>query len=447
MVIVGVIGFAVTSALCGATPDTSWSEAWMITARAGQGVFAALLLPAAVAIVFSSATPERRGRSMAMFFGVTGAFTALGPILGGYLVEWTWRSIFWVNIPVAALALLLTSRIRLVESRVDEEEIDARGAVLVGAGMALSVIGLSQATVWGWSSVATIGCIVGGILVLGLFVAVERRTRVPLVKLDIFRQPGFRVDSAVLFFAMAAFVPVSYFLSTYAHVSLGLSANETSKLLLQFFLGYLIAAQVGGRIFDAKGVKPTMILGCVVGIAGFVWWATNVTTLTTSAQMHPLLLAGAGVGLLLGPTSSDAVSRARGASYGEVNGINQTVRNYGSALAFAILGTIASHVFIDRFTTSLTDEGVPRGIAERIANEASNGTGGRGAEGVSATVRAAIERAAAEDFAIGMRAVIIAMAVSLGIALIIALRHPGDRPSAAQKTSQQAEPDEPQPAP
>ena len=139
---------------------------------------------------------------------------------------------------------------------------------------------------------------------------------------------------------MIGFVPVSYFLSMYAHISLGMDATEATHLLLFFFVGYFVAAQLGGRIFDARGAKPTILLGCAIAAAGFVWWATQVTHLDASAQHLPLLVAGAGVGLLLGPSSADAVSRAHDASYGEVTGVNQTVRNYGSALGFAVLGTV-----------------------------------------------------------------------------------------------------------
>lgn len=428
MVLIGVAGFAVTSALCGATPAESWAEAWMITARAAQGVFAALLMPAAISIVFASAPPDRRGRTLAMFFGLSGAFTALGPIVGGYLLEVSWRAIFWINLPVAAAALVLIATIGIVEQRVDEA-VDWRGAALIAAGMGLSVLGFSQAADWGWESVATWATLAGGVALLAAFVWFERRTAVPLVRLDVFRSRGMRADSAVLFFAMVAFVPVSYFLSIYASVSLGLDAHQSSRLLLQFFLGYLIAAQVGGRIFDARGAKPTIVLGCVLGIAGYAWWASNVTTLETGAQMHPMLLAGAGVGMLLGPASTDAVSRAVNATYGEVTGLNQTIRNYGSSMGFAIVGTLSAHVFIDRFTGSMVKLGVPHSEASRIAESAATGSGASASSGGSASLRESIERAAAHDFAFGMRAVLIAMAVSLGIALVMALRHPGDRPA------------------
>ena len=427
MVMVGVAGFAVTSALCGATPDTSWAETWLITARAAQGVFAALLMPAAIAIVYSSVPPDRRGRSMAMFFGITGAFTAVGPILGNYLLEWSWRAIFWINLPVAVAALAATATAHIAQKRVDEP-IDWRGAAVVAAGMGLSVVGFSEATTWGWDNPATWACLAGGVALLVLFVVLEARTPVPLVRLDIFRLRGFRVDSAVLFLAMIAFVPVSYFLSLYADISLGLSTGDTTQLLLLFFLGFLVAAQVGGRIFDSRGAKPTILLGCAIGAAGFGWWASQVTHLSRSDIHIPLIVAGAGIGMLLGPSSADAVSRAKAASYGEVTGVNQTVRNYGAALGFAILGTVLTHVFTGRFTDSLVSAGIPRGKAETIA-DSSTGSASTHAGSVPERAREAIERAAALDFAHGMRAVLIGMAVALALAFLVALLHPGDRPS------------------
>ena len=426
MVIVGVVGFAISSALCGATPDASWAEAWLITARTTQGAFAALLLPAAISIVYSSASAQRRGRSMAMFFGLTGAFTALGPVLGNYLLEWSWRTIFWINLPVAIAALVAIAFAPITQAR-RAGGIDWPGAALVASGMALSVVGFSQSDDWGWSSAATWSCLLAGAALILLFVRVERGRTVPLVRLDIFRVRGFRVDSLVLFFAMIAFVPTAYFLSVYANVSLGLDAGGASHLLLLFFLGFLIAAQVGGHIFDARGAKQTILLGCLVGIAGYAWWASTVTTLDAADQHHPLILAGAGIGFLLGPASTDAVSRSHDASYGEVTGINQTMRNYGSALGFAVLGTLASHVFAGRFASSLVGLGVDPGTADDLAHEAATGNAGA-ASSVPASVRGAVERAVAEDFALGMRAVLIGMAVALGCAFLIALRHPGDRP-------------------
>jgi MFS family permease len=110
MVVIGVIGFAAASACCGFTPKGSVAEAWIISFRVLQGAAAALLFPAAVGIVVAAFPLRERGRAMAIFFGIAGGLTAIGPIAGGYLTQWTWRSIFWINVPVAIIALLLIRR-------------------------------------------------------------------------------------------------------------------------------------------------------------------------------------------------------------------------------------------------------------------------------------------------------------------------------------------------
>src|SRR5881275_1561565 len=110
MVVIGVIGFAITSALCGGTPKGSVAETWIILFRVLQGAFAALMFPAAVGIVVASFPLRERGKAMAIFFGISGGLTAIGPIAGGYLTQWTWRAIFWINVPVAIIALILIWR-------------------------------------------------------------------------------------------------------------------------------------------------------------------------------------------------------------------------------------------------------------------------------------------------------------------------------------------------
>ncbi len=196
MVVIGVIGFAATSALCGGTPASGIAQAWIITFRALQGVAAALMFPAAVGIVVASFPLRERGRAMAIFFGMAGGLTAIGPIAGGYLAEWTWRSIFWINVPVAIVALVLIRVAQPADER-HPVKLDYRGAALVTAAMALTVLGLQESSLWGWGTVATWACIVLGMALMVVFMAVELRTAEPLLRLEIFRdrehgrrQPG-----------------------------------------------------------------------------------------------------------------------------------------------------------------------------------------------------------------------------------------------------------------
>ena len=444
MLLVGVVGFAVASALCGATPTGAHAETWMITARAAQGVFAAVLMPAAITAVYTTASAERRGRSMATFFGIAGAFTALGPVLGNYLLHWSWRAIFWVNVPVALAAVIVVLLADVPTNR-RRQPIDWAGAVLISAAMTASVVGFAQSSTWGWGSATTWACLAAGIALLGAFILVERIVPDPLVDLRIFSSRGFRADCGALFFAMAALVPASYFLSMYAQVSLGTGPGGANTLLLTFFAGFFVAAQLGGRIFDAAGARPTVLLGCLVSASGLCWWSLQVTGLEDSWALRiSIAIAGAGLGLIIGPSSADAVSRAGRSTYGEVTGVNQTVRNYGSALAFAVLCTVLSHVFTGRFTDSLVGLGVPRSEAADVAASSAAGVdAGAAHAAVPASLRAAVEHAAAHDFAIGMRAVLLTMAAALVIAFLVALRHPGDRPAHALSTAPAAAPSAP----
>ncbi|HEX4220124.1 MAG TPA: MFS transporter, partial [Acidimicrobiales bacterium] len=138
MVVIGVIVFAGASALCGATPKGAGAEAWIVTFRAVQGAGGALLFPAALAIVVNTFELRERGKALASFFGIAGALTAVGPVLGGYLTEWTWRAIFWVNIPVAIIALVLIY-ISKPQTLYKAARLDYRGAILIAAGVGLSV--------------------------------------------------------------------------------------------------------------------------------------------------------------------------------------------------------------------------------------------------------------------------------------------------------------------
>src|SRR4029078_3414207 len=155
------------------------------------------------------------------------------------------------------------------------------------------------------------------------------------------------IDSAVLFLSMIAFVPIFFFASVYSQVSLGYDASDAGLYLLVFFAGFAPAAQVGGGMLDAGGARRPVVLGCAVGTAGVALWAWKITDLSLHAQWPYAVIAGAALGPLLGPASTDAVNRAIGASYGEVTGITQTVRNYASALGIAGLGPVPSTRFAD----------------------------------------------------------------------------------------------------
>ena len=260
MATLGVVIFAGASTLCGLTPKGSLAEAWIVTFRAVQGLGGAIMFPAALAIVVQTFPMRERGKALATFFGIAGGLTAVGPILGGYLTQWTWRAIFWVNIPVAIIALILIVISKPVTSY-QAARMDYRGLVLIASGVGLSVFGFQQSSIWGWSNPGTGLCVAAGLVLLVIFALVELRTESPLMQVRIFRIRAFLFENLVLGVAMLAFVPVFFFASEYAQISLAKTASEAGLYLLYFFIGFVVAAQVGGRMLDRGGAKRPVVLG------------------------------------------------------------------------------------------------------------------------------------------------------------------------------------------
>jgi EmrB/QacA subfamily drug resistance transporter len=414
MVVIGVIIFAAASALCGLTPAGGAAEAWLVTFRAVQGAGGALMFPAAIAIVVATFDLRSRGRALALFFGIAGGLTAIGPIAGGYLIEWTWRAIFWINIPVALIALALIA-ISKPTTEHRPAPMDYRGLALIIGGVGLSVFGFQQSALWGWGNAAIEVCIVVGVLLLVVFFAVERRTESPLMNVRIFRNQTFLAENIILGIAMMAFIPVFFFASIYGQIALAEKATTSSLLILYFFLGFVTFAQIGGRMLDRTGAKRPVVLGSALAAVGFFLWARQVTDLRVGSQVIWIIMAGAGMGLMLGQANTDAINRASRYSYGEATGITQTVRNYGASLGFAILGTVLISDFRSKITGSLTSQGVPSSTATAEAAKIAQLQGGSGnVSAIPAFIRA--------DFAAATRDVFYGMAIIMAVAAFVALR-------------------------
>ncbi len=359
---------------------------------------------------------RERGKALAIFFGVTGALTSIGPLAGGYLVQWTWRAIFWINIPVAIVAVALTLRARPDNTRRDVP-IDYRGTVLVCGGMGLIVLGLQQSAVWGWGSVATWATIAIGVGLMVAFWRLQLRIPQPLIRVRIFADRSFSADNAVLFLMSACFIPLFFFASVYSQLVLGYDASNAGLYLLIFFGGFATAAQVGGRILDARGAYIPVVVGCVVSAVGFYLWAGQMTDADLGSQWLYIVITGAGMGLVLSPVSTDALNRAPSDSYGEVTGVTQTVRNFGSSLGLAVLGTIMISSNRTNLESTLGSVGVPKAASDRIAEQISSGAGGGGAPGgTSERVLQAVQH----GFALTSQTVFTVMAVIMAVAFVVA---------------------------
>src|SRR5690348_13233605 len=183
-VVRGVKNLPGASALSGPPPRSSPAGAWLVAFRALQGLGGAIMFPAGIAIVVVTFDLRSRGRALALFFGIAGGLTAIGPIAGGFLIQWTWRAIFWINIPVALIALALIA-ISKPPNEARPAPMDYRGLALIIGGVGLSVFGFQQSALWTWGNPAIWLSIAAGVVLLVVFFFVERRTEAPLINVRI----------------------------------------------------------------------------------------------------------------------------------------------------------------------------------------------------------------------------------------------------------------------
>ena len=235
------------------------------------------------------------------------------------------------------------------------------------------------------------------------------------MNVHIFANRAFTVENVILGIAMMAFIPVFFFASVYGQVALAEKATTSSLLILYFFLGFVVCAQIGGRMLDRAGAKRPVVLGCVLAAVGFALWAGKAPSLHVGGQVIYIVMAGAGMGLMLGQANTDAINRASRYSYGEATGITQTVRNYGASLGFAILGTILITEFRSKITSSLIAQGLPGPAASAEAAKIAQLQGGNGNV-------AAIPQFIRADFAGATRDVLYVMAAIMAVAALVALR-------------------------
>ncbi|HEY8584753.1 MAG TPA: MFS transporter [Capillimicrobium sp.] len=389
IVTIGVIVFALASLMCGLVPDgdATASEAWLIAFRVIQGIGGALLIPSATVLVLNAFPTEERGKGLSLFFIVTGLFTALGPIAGSYLTEyWTWRAIFWINVPVAIFALLELRRSKLVDEP-RRSPIDTRGAVLIVAGMALSVLGIQQSTVWGWDSPATIVSIVVGLALLAVFWRVEQRTDHPLIDIRQLKATrGFALDNLIMFLFFTVWLAIFLFGSIYFQISAGQPPSQAGFSILAVFYTFFGGSRLSGVWLDKIGPRVPVAAGLLCTGVGLAMWAHQATELEHINVLWGQLVTGFGLGLVMSAINTDALNRVPAAARGQASGVLQTTRNFGSAIGVALLGTIILSIQQSKTEDRLTDAGVPAGEASSIADSILSGgqTGppaGSGSEG------------------------------------------------------------------
>jgi EmrB/QacA subfamily drug resistance transporter len=341
---IGAAVFVLSSVACG----LAGSEAVLLSARAVEGIGAAAMIPATGAIVLNAFAPDERGKAMGIYAGVSMIFLALGPLLGGFLTEdVTWRAVFWVNVPIGIVMLLL-AHVTVPHSKpLPNVRFDWLGLVTIVPGLCAIVLALMQSQVWGWGSAKTIGCLAGGAVLLVVFVVVELRTEQPLIQLRLFRSRNFSGDGFILFCVEFALIGLTVFGAVWVQDVLGFTPIQSGLSLLPLTIPLLFVAPVIGKVYDRVGPRAIVAGGCLLVAIALGWSAAQLHQLSYAWLVPSYLLMGIGIGMIMSPTNTDALNAAPPKDRGEASGVIQTLRQVGGSVGLAIMGTIVANVQSD----------------------------------------------------------------------------------------------------
>jgi EmrB/QacA subfamily drug resistance transporter len=419
MFLFGVVVFALASATIGFAP----SEGWLVASRAVQGVGAAFMMPGTLSIISNAFPPEERGKAIGTWAGVSAIALAVGPLLGGWLTEdVSWRAIFFINLPVAIGAVIVT----LFAAHESRDETVGRTVDLPGiAGITVSLTALVFALVegnsWGWGSPKIIGLLALSVVALAAFVVVEKRAVAPVVDFDALRSRQFLGANIVAFMVSFGMLAMFFFLALYMQNILGFSPLQAGVRFLPATVVIIFAGPIAGRLADRFGPRPLMTAGMLI-TAVSLFWQSRIGVDTSYGFLAPaFVLMGLGMGLVMSPMSMAAMNAVDRTKAGVASGTLSMFRMVGGTFGVAALGALVSSVGRHDLERSLP--AVPEGARERLAEGLGSGGGLR-----DAPPRVVDAAHAAFVDALGTGLTISAIAVAAGAVLAWLLIAPG-RPS------------------
>ena len=338
----GLVLFALASLAGG----LSNSEGMLIAARAVQGLGAAIVSPAALSIVSTTFTEgAERNRALGVWGAVAGSGGAAGVLLGGMLTEWAgWEWVLWVNVPIGLAAAALAPGL-IAESRSESatRRFDVLGAVSVTAGLSTLVYALVDANDAGWGSTQTVGLLALALALLAAFVAIELRSRQPLVPFRIFSSRTLTGANVSGLLIGASLFSMFFFISLYMQQVLGFDALQAGLSYLPLAFTIIATAGIASQIATKVGFKPVLIGGMLLVAAGLLWFSqVSAGGSYASDVLGPSILAGAGLGFAFVPVTIAAVSGVRDQDSGLASGLINTAQQVGGALGLAVLAAVAN---------------------------------------------------------------------------------------------------------
>jgi EmrB/QacA subfamily drug resistance transporter len=351
----GIAAFLVGSVLCGA----AWSMPVLIAARAVQGIGAGAIQPMSMTVIGDLYTVEERARVQGYVASVWGVASVVGPTLGGVFAEYLdWRWIFFINLPLGAIAALMLFRNFAEHVERKPHKVDYLGAALLTTGCSLVILGLLEGGVaWAWGSLPSVGIFVAGALLLVAFVLAEKRAAEPVLPLWVFTRRVLVGGNLVALVVGAVLMGLTSYLPTYAQGVLGAGALVAGFAVAALTVGWPISASLAGKIYLRIGFRDTALIGSVFIIAGGVLVALLGAGSSLWAAAFAAFVLGVGLGLAASPTLVAIQSVVGWDRRGVVTATNLFSRSLGSAVGAAVFGAIANATLASRFANPPAEVG------------------------------------------------------------------------------------------
>lgn len=419
MFLIGVVGFGLASAGIGLIGST----AGVIALRVVQGAFGALLMPNSLAILRATFPAEKLNMAIGIWGGSSAISVALGPIVGGLLVEHvSWESVFFLNLPIALIALAIGIAV-LAESRsTAEQHTDIPGIVLLGSGLFALVYGLIKAQEWGWGAAQTLGFLVGGLALLIAFGVVEARTRFALLPMRLFRNRSLTIGTATILVGFLALFGVLFFLTLYLQNVHGYSPVQAGVRILPLSLTMMVSSPIGGLLTERFGPRLPLAAGlALVGGALLLMTGLGIDS-GFGALWPPMAMVGIGLGFVITASAEAIVGNAPVDDAGIASGLQSTAIQVGGVMGTAILGSILSSTVGSVLVEKLTGAGVPAALADQLQGAKELvGQGQAPLQGVPANLQEAVTLGSHEAFLAGFHTSMLVGGILALLAAVAAL--------------------------
>ncbi|HEX6389037.1 MAG TPA: MFS transporter [Solirubrobacteraceae bacterium] len=325
--------FTVASAACALAPDVGT----LIAARALQGVGAALVMPLGLALVSAAFPPERRGSALGILSGLTGLAVGAGPVIGGAIADGlAWQWIFWVNVPIG-LATIPFVFLRMRESHGPDTAVDIRGLLLATGGAFGLVWGLVRGNAAGWVGAEVLTSLLGGAILVALFVAWELRAKAPMLPPRLFKARTFAASNAAIFCAVGSLFAAVFFFAQFLQTGMGYGPLDAGLRLVTWTATLFFVAPIAGMLVDRIGARPLLAGGLTLHAAGLTWIALIADPgMSYAALIAPFIVSGAGISMVFPAAQTAAMEAADADTVGKAAGTNSMMRELGGVFGIAI---------------------------------------------------------------------------------------------------------------